>query len=48
MEEITANPNIIEDFKQKFFDKIFSGYRGGADYETIAKNLVSIIRNAKN
>lgn len=48
MEEFEKNPEAIESFKQKFFEKIFSGYKGGADYDTIAKNFVKIIKQAKS
>jgi hypothetical protein len=48
MEEFTNNPSYIEEFRGKFFDKIFSGYRGGADYDTLAKNFVQIIKSAKS
>lgn len=36
-----------EKFKDKFFSKLFQGYRGGADYETISKNLIEILKLAK-
>lgn len=48
MEEFEKDPSLIETFKQKLFDKIFSGYKGGADYDTIARNFVAIIREAKD
>ena len=48
LEEIKNNPAYIEThFKEKFFQKLFSGYRGGADYDTIAKNFVQILKDAK-
>ena len=47
LEEFNKNPEAIEEFRKKFFERIFSGYRGGADYETIAKNFVSVIKSAK-
>ena len=47
LEEFEKDPSMIDSFKQKLFDKIFSGYKGGADYDTIAKNFVTIIKEAK-
>jgi hypothetical protein len=35
------------EFKEKFFQKLFEGYRGGADYDTISKNFCRIIKIAK-
>ncbi|MFW9929748.1 MAG: hypothetical protein ACFFD1_10185 [Candidatus Thorarchaeota archaeon] len=46
--EFRNNPKIIEDYKEKFFDALFQGFKGGANYELIGKNLVQIFRNAKS
>ena len=48
LEEFETNPELIDSFKEKFFNKIFASYKGGADYESIAKSFVEIIKNAKN
>lgn len=48
MEEFEKNPASMVSFKQNLFDKIFAGYQGGADYDTIAKNFVSIVKEAKS
>ena len=47
MEEFSANPELIETYKEKFFEKLFATYKGGADYEAIAKAFVTIIKLAK-
>lgn len=46
--EFRNNPKIIEDYKEKFFDTLFQGFKGGANYELISKNLVQIFKNAKS
>ena len=48
MEEFSEHPELIEPYKQKFFEKLFSNYQGGADYGAIAKNFVEIIKLAKS
>lgn len=48
LEEIEDDPTIIDSFKERFFNKIFSSYKGGADYESIAKSFVEIIKLAKS
>ena len=45
--EFRNNPKIIEDYKEKFFDTLFQGFTGGADYERVSRNLVQIFKNAK-
>ena len=48
LEELKNGRIILDSYKSKFFDKIFAGYRGGADYDTIAKNFIQIIKSAKS
>ncbi|MHA2104770.1 MAG: hypothetical protein ACW981_15185 [Candidatus Hodarchaeales archaeon] len=45
--EFRNNPKVIEDYKENFFDALFQGFNGGANYEQLAKNLVQIFTNAK-
>lgn len=47
LDELKNGRINLDSYKAKFFDKIFSGYRGGADYDTIAKNFIQIIKTAK-
>jgi hypothetical protein len=46
--DFQTNPEIIEQYKEKFFDQLLQGFTGGANYEIIAKNLVAVLKKAKD
>ena len=47
LEELQENPSKITECKDKFFNRLFQGYRGGADYDTISTNLCQLLKIAK-
>lgn len=48
MEDFKANPSEMDQYQEKFLERLFSGYTGGAEYEKIARNFIDILRQAKD
>ena len=46
--EFQQDSSLIENYKNQFFEELFKGFTGGANFELIAQNLVNILKRAKS